>query len=621
MASSTTFLNQWTLMEPFNDINKVPMRVPVNVSQVQALIYMNKTVPIIKTTMTEFQNNLFSVPFELIMGSTLGGSDTSTLDSSLFNLKPEVRMALISKYWMPWLRTLDTMIVNFGFAPFYFKTIETTVAIDASDVEYDDSDSGDEAEDVDYAAAKPVKNQQLFKRVFFQFPVSPNMEMGKVETFIYEKEQFLIWKWGEYMGKELANTFDTKMYFIVEELPSLNGTINSRLSPLINDWLYMMDLKQKDMRLIDAMVNPRYAVEYSPNMGPTLPKGDQEYVEGMHPNSFFPNITVGQFTEHSGIHSAGDHVHNVLSSIQGFHNAALLNTGTGSMGHMNAGLDPQGTIFKSAGNASQYNTQMSESMDKMALFLARNPELADNVHLVPTKAENAFYLNPYEKLVTINGPTQTISDKITTLQEKFNAMVSMILNSPFGLDTAASSATSNSALVTTESSTSHNRIRHRIKFYCGVVKSVFKLAFRTLFERVDSDMQRLLRFHIQNNLSVDEILGLERALDFSVVFKPANMEMDFHQIVELYRNGVFTEDEAYNIYFSKIGYTDPPLKAPTAFKQQMKLLYRQSPEEGNNKPAPPAEAPNNNKKKKREEEEESAGEEEETPIRKKAKKD
>lgn len=157
-----------------------------------------------------------------------------------------------------------------------------------------------------------------------------------------------------------------------------------------------------------------------------------------------------------------------------------------------------------------------------------------------------------------------------------------MLSSPIELSTGTGANQSQSGAgkgIDSQQNFLHKRIRWRIKFFCGAVKQVFTLAFLNMFQRARNDVQRLLYYHFHHNRPIEDILKLEKQLDFQVVFKPSASDMDTTQIIEFYRHGVIDEDDAYNIWFQKVGFTDPPVKAPAIFKKRMEELYRKSPEE------------------------------------------
>lgn len=167
------------------------------------------------------------------------------------------------------------------------------------------------------------------------------------------------------------------------------------------------------------------------------------------------------------------------------------------------------------------------------------------------------------------------------MEEKFNQLASTVLNSPIELyvGTDRNSKISAKPGIESQQMFLHKRIRWRIKFFCGAVKQVFTIAFLNMFQRARNDIERLRYYHFTHNRSIEDVMKLERMLDFQVVFKPSASNMEMSQIIEFYRHGIIDEDAAFNMFFQKIGFTDPPVKAPVEFKERMQDLYRKTREE------------------------------------------
>lgn len=555
-----------SLLTPFMNMKNVSYVQDINQTQIDAVIKMKNTEPAITIGLKTFQDSIFMEPFEIIMGGVLHQETKNTL----LQLKPEIRVALIQKYWMPWCRDVDTLTNMIGYAPFYFKVMKHLVPVD------EDDNLVEEGED-EKARLSPEKKRELVKEVLLHFPVCVNIEMGRACTFVYEKSQYLAWRWNESIGISAEPEYDTSVFFIVENMPTLKGDLTSRMASLLTDWQHIIDLKLLDTSLVRRMVYPERVVEFTPNIASMLNARNQDYIDAPHPSSFFPNVTVGNPPQMT---SAVSRLGETLTALNQFQSGIRAGAGStdiersgAAMGYINAGLDMAGSMLKSA---STTMTPTMQASDKLTLFMANNPDAAANIRMIKEPVPNSYYLNAFERVVPLHAPTQNISDKIQSLQIEFDRNVAVMLNNP-AIGQMRSSARSSVDVISQEN-TMHQRIRFRIKFFAHVVKQVFQIAFLTMFKRAKSDIQRLLKYHIQNNLSIQDFMVMEDALDFNIIFKPAGVLLEFNEITILYQNGVLNEDEAFNMYYARIGFTDPPLKAPAVFKKRMQEQYRQPPE-------------------------------------------
>jgi hypothetical protein len=570
---SVSFLNHFMVLAPFKDMKDVTYRKALNSTQISDILRMCREQPVIDSSMRTFQDVMFTEPFEIIMGAANEVNKESQSDTSLFSLKPEIRATIISKHWMSWCRQVDTLTNQVGFAPFYFKSIRHQVQVEELDEFFEDTG------DVNELVA--TKKKQVLKEVIFQFPQSPTLDMGEVEIFLYDKEPHLIWKWGSVMGESLhgEDKYDTKMFFLVENMPTLNGELTSRLASLLPDWYRLGALKAHNNAIVRRIAQPQHIIEYHPNVASMLNAKDQDYVDQRgrrHPSSFFPNVTVGQDPPDAG-RTPAERIQKGLGAISEFRRDMGLTSSPApsQQGRIAAGLDPHRAVFANGNDAVM--DQDTEAADKLSLFLSNNPDVASRLHLSKKQLPNSVPLDPFEKYVPVHVPSATIIEEVTREEMNFNRLVGTVLNSPLSLLLGSDTKTPSANVISQEGLT-HNRERSRIKFFCGLIKQVFKLAFLSMFERARSDIQRLLKYHIQNNLSIEKIIAIEKALDFSVVFKPANTPLAFEDIIQLYQNAVIDENTAYNMFHSKIGLTDPPLEASKEFKKRMKELYRQPPE-------------------------------------------
>lgn len=570
-------LNQFSLQSPFTKLDKITYQKPLRQDQINDIRSMMRKQPVIQTAMRNFQDIVFSEPFELVLGSEAGDGFSSSA-SNLLNLRPEFRNTIIQNRWMPWLRDVDLLTTAYGIAPFYYDVIKQRVAVEDEDEDSNEAEGEEEPSTLEENAnnTSPKKRRQVVKEILFHFPTSPSIDMGSIEIFVYDKKPHLIWKWGQHVGSDLAGQYDTNMFFIIESMPSLDGSINSRLGTLLAPFKHLEALQMHDIEIVKRIANPEHVIEYTPNISALLKDKDQAYIQGLHPSSMIPSITLGMNTSAATTqmmgNTPGERIGAALGAVQDIHRAQVAGQFGTSDGRINAGLDPVGAVYKSTPSQNQ-DPAAREAFNKLNLYVARNPDIEPFMHLVNTTLSNATYLNPYERYVPIHTPTNSLSAQVLTLQDDFERLATNVLNAPSSMN-KQSAVTNVTAGILSQENNMRQRIKFRIKFFCSAVKKVFSIAYMTMFEKAYSDMNRLLKYHLNKGLTIEKMIAIEQALDFKVIFKPANAMMDINEIAELYHYGVINEDEAFNMMYSRIGFTDPPLKAPAEFKKQMELLFR-----------------------------------------------
>jgi hypothetical protein len=584
------------------DIPNVTKKVPIDIAQMRDIRDMTMNEPSIRMALLNFQDNVLVNPFEVIFHTGEAKAKAKASTNEYFGLRPDIQAMLISKYWMPWLRDLNMWTMMFGFCPFYFKEVRHTVE-DTSHT--DDDDDDDDADDAGKSAEnnnapqgntdgenkgprkrpRPKRNLRQTKDILLLWPTTPDMDMGTVEMFVYKEKCYLIWKWRQDVvgtnGNSNSDMYDLKMYFIIETKPTLEtGQCTSRMASLLDKYKHLQVLKRANAELVQAMAMQKHVIEFSPSLAHMGGgnNSDQVYTQGLHPSPFIPGVNVGLPTPTNV--TPGERAQSLLSGISAFQNAQMRAAGQTPRprGPINVGLDPMGMMVGPTPTRSEIGIQ--RSADELKRFLVDHPELSTQLNVITDRMPGAIYLEAFQRYVHVPGPTASLSAEVAERELQFERMASSVLDSPLELSmgslTHAPGANEGQA---NERDFMHRRIRFRIRFFCSAVKQVFKVAFLSMIERIRSDIQRLKRFHDDQPRNLEELEHVERSMDFQIVFKPSAGDLPYTSIVEFYRIGAINEDEAFNMLFQKIGFSDPPSQSPAVFQKRMRELYRMSPEE------------------------------------------
>lgn len=468
MASATSaYLGRFSILPPFLQEPQIQKTRPLDVTHRKAIDAMIKDQPSAFMAMNSFQDNVLVNPFDVVINGEndheSDGEDEGVNAKTVISLKPEITH-LISTHWMPWLREMDTQTTSYGYCPFYFKSQVYKVMVDEDDDSDEDDDYsyrgknsdlmqknrspfpryvGDpfidslryeqyqqekrysqEPDTLDNTRVPPLNiprirnKQKLIKNVLLYYPVSPKPGMGTVETFLYDKEQYLIWKWSDdVMGpaKVGQQNYDTKMYFIVEHMPDLEtGQCTSPLASLVSHWQNLVNLRKKDLEIVSEMARQEHVVEYNPSLNTSLSPTNRAYIEGMHPSTYFSNVMVGT---PAGVvrESRSQQLISAINAVTQFQQNNLSPGGGGTgegtnQGAINAGLDPMGQIINTT-ESRGVNPQV-QALEAMNLFINQHPEAAQHLNFINQTIPNAHYLRPYQRYVPMAKPTTTITDKV-----------------------------------------------------------------------------------------------------------------------------------------------------------------------------------------------------------------
>lgn len=92
-----------------------------------------------------------------------------------------------------------------------------------------------------------------------KIPVVPPFSLGSIETYWTMEEQKLVWTWKTQTRG--GGTIEPNMLWVIDKMPTLDGSIKSPLSVLIKDY---NSIKLNESRLKDIQIssmNPTYAIE------------------------------------------------------------------------------------------------------------------------------------------------------------------------------------------------------------------------------------------------------------------------------------------------------------------------------------------------------------------------
>lgn len=591
----------FALLPPLGNMPKVEYTRAIDRQQIRDIQTMIREQPIIHTSLSNFEDNVLIKPFDIVFGNM------ASKQMEPMKLRNEIA-DIISKYWMPWVKQMNYQTMLYGFSPFYFHS-ETVEVLQEEDNDDDDDmlsgggGGGDPVTSMMLGTLAASTQQQpskimgtletlakktaggrlrgateqksLVKKMMLYWPVCPSFEMGAPETFVYEKDQYLVWKWSDKMGQQLGGKIDMKMYFIVETMPSLEtGKCNSRLATLLPHWKNLDFLKRQNNVALLRMNNPQSVIEYTPNMGATsMNPGVRSQIEGAdtrmstwNPGTVIPSTELSDMAERNitGIQAR-------LSAATEFGDSIAGGDANLNATYVNAGLDPIG-MFMDRGRAT---TAVDPALDELDLLLGRFPHLeAELGGSVRGRLRNADYLKAYQHYVPVANTSMPLIDQILQMQNAFNDMVSNVLNSP---SHAASGIDKRSQALSyrAQREAMHRRVNFRIKFFCSAIKRVFKLAFIELFEQLENDIHHFVQMQSDQYMSTDLVMFLEHKLDFQVVFNPSTEDLEDEEIVRLYELAAIDEHQAFNFLHQRISFTDPPVEAPPAFVKRMQQLYRQ----------------------------------------------
>lgn len=413
MASSTSsYLGRFSILPPFMQTGKIGKTIPVNQTQLQAIDTMIRDQPSIPMSMKNFQDEVLVNPFDVI----IAGDDEAD-SRTVLSLKPEITH-LISTYWMPWLQEMDTQTLSYGYCPFYFRYITYQVPVEPNDEQGKEESENDDDDDDDIIPPlniPRIRNKvKLVKDVLLYYPVTPKRGLGSTETFIFDKEQYLIWKWNDSVANDKSvaglNTYDTSMYFIIENMPDImTGNCTNPMASLISHWQELVELRKQNTIMIKNMANPEHAVEYNPSLTSSMSSQNRAYIEGAHPNPFFPSITVGRPAQVAQ-DSQSQQLVSAINAVTQYQQNTLLPSMNYDQGAVNAGLDPMAQII-SSGGAPRIDPQ-ARALDAFNLFMNQNQELLPLVNVIQQSIPNAHYLKPYQHYVAMAKPTTNITQEV-----------------------------------------------------------------------------------------------------------------------------------------------------------------------------------------------------------------
>jgi len=189
-----------------------PDEVCLNQEQMNDINHMYDNVPSIRIAREAFLSMILSSPFTFSIPQ-LGLSSNEDMEK------------VITRYWMPWQRSVYDCIKKYGVAPYYF--------------------------------IKPEGQSQ------HQVPIVPSFDMGYITIETTEKHKLKFrWYWNH--GKIINLEEKAMLWIVTEHAPNPDGTLKSGLSSLLSQYRTILVL-QKSLEIVATQnANPTHVLEFHP---------------------------------------------------------------------------------------------------------------------------------------------------------------------------------------------------------------------------------------------------------------------------------------------------------------------------------------------------------------------
>ena len=525
---------------------------------------------------------------------------------------------MIEKYWMSFLREVDTWLRLYGLAPWYFRKLKGAKTDGSVKGQGNDGASKKKKKYLHAADVSRSLRDGPHGTLFETYvPVVPAFGTGQIETYVKNGQQEFQWRWLESanLSHGHASMIDKKVHFIIEtgSAPDIRGEYRSDLASLAQDDALVQTMRLNMLEAQHATLHPLHTVEWAPDIAKaTGPAG--QYAEGN------PLMGGGQVAFPSEIphQRQGPSPLSRVQEERRQHSGGYAKSGNGYAFTAEADyLPPEllgelttwraGTyrVDGGMGSGSNLRTQLQDRRE----LLKEHPQLRG--HLAspgeflrggppgrPDLPPNTHILEPYERMVT-HAPAQPDMGHLMSVQNRFDQMIGMLVDYPLeivmgmggkggGGGAGPGGAQANSRPQSSSSGGGGGpqrmpeksgmfqyvitRQRARSNFFTKQIRRIFMLAYGATLQHAQSESASLFASVHGRWPNEREQLELNHRLDIHVFF-PRTPLLSFDEMVVYYQHGLFSEEDFRKFALDVIGMED---RAPTEdYKKALQMLYKE----------------------------------------------
>lgn len=629
--------------------------IPLNPQMTHLLWSMVHRVPTLRTSLRESQDLLFGTPFQIVLGSSVETKsrkrqkgqprdnrqgNTQRQDGTgkngkeaeggkggarrrLFPLNEAVRERVVERYWMPWLRDVDTWIRLFGLAPVRFRKLRGKnlpgpgePATNSGAGRAGGKQGGAAAA---AAAAGPEREEPPDTSFLFEMavPVVPAFGTGTIETYVEDGQQRFQWRWNEEANMShgrRVDRVDPQVFFIEStHLPDIYGQYRSEMVSLVEDYMRLEEMHDVLRRANEATQHPLRVVEFSPDIAKAT-GANAQHAEGDPMHSFSQVAFPAAMSYEEPAARPIEQIQAIRRDQQQQSGGARAPTMTYTAEADYMVPDRLGDTMPSSARMVPFKAENARDADGHRIMeqirqrrdiLNAHPEwrthLADPHTFYSTVGEganrlppNTVVLEPYERMTT-QTPATPDTHHLMAVQNRFDQMAAVLADYPQemimsmggkgggggggpGVTSHSGSGAGNPSGPNKMPQRSAmfqyvvTRQRARSSFYGRQVRRVFMMAHAATWREASSESQELFRKLRGRPPSEREVLDMERNLDVQVFF-PRTPLLSFDEMAVYYQHGLFSEEDFRTFALDIVGMEE---RAPTQdYRKALQMLYRE----------------------------------------------
>lgn len=428
-------------------------------------------------------------------------------------LKDHYVNTIIKRYWVPFLREMFIYIKMWGFCPYRLKAVE-------------------------------------YRGEIHYYPKIPPLDSGFVEVYqTKDRELELLWNWNEVAQtfkhhRNMDQTIDENVRFIIKDMPSMYGKYNSDLMSLAKDYLNLDITEDLQTQSNLQKAYPTHIVEYHES-GKSTTMGDVEsqWYQNFSRNDLnlqFEKYKRDKYYEDTGFQSSQFFFAHDQKNVK---NAAQL-TGFGNYG-------TEGYVTPSRLQTLQRIQKTTQRRLDISSTTAGSPHPA---------VENSFTtkrLDENEKFVNVNFPQvgdpdyqkkKDRFDRLVSIMADNSLFMSLVTEKPKGGKGGFGGISKDASSIEETKLHFASRYKSIVEFYSEKIKEVWADAYSRMFEiELKKGKQMFKREYTRvwgKKASKEEVDIFTSLLNIEVNFPKASF-LSVSELKEMWHLGLMSEEDFY----------------------------------------------------------------------------